>query len=165
MSFQMGNVVVPLRAGLELEHQYSQIGGRATFRTLNGAAVVHRQWGKLKVQIAGRGWQPAGLQFLDPDVPHVLRCTVPRCITAQGVPAFPDGFDAYRTDAGYEPFYQALLPGGDVVDLGAAWASTPGALAYSLWYYPELTVRIEPPEDSGSIHSATDGWSLTCEEI
>lgn len=165
MSFQIGDVVVPTVMALEIDQAYSSVGGRTKLRTLNGSQVIHSQWEKLRVEVSGRGWVPAGLDSLDPNVSHVLRCTSPRTITSPGTPAFPGGFTSYRTDTGYAPYYFAIMPDGGMQPIGAAWASVAGAYMYGLGYYPQLTVTIDPVQETGSLSSGNFGWSLICEEV
>ena len=64
-TFELGGVVVPVTAALDLQQQISVIGGASVLRMMNGAARKQTNWQKLAVALSGSGWAPLGLQSLD----------------------------------------------------------------------------------------------------
>lgn len=168
-AFELGGLVVPITAGLALQQRIEPIGGTALLRLADGGAVKQTTWRRRRVTLSADGWTPPGLAALDFDGPLTLKCGLPTAITTQAlVLALPAG---RRTDAGYAPFARAHLPSGEQRDTaialagnGATLTAVPGAVAYSVWYWPQLTVHAEPPAESFDGSGAVVAWELVAEE-
>lgn len=168
-AFELGAVVVPIIAALDLQQQIETIGGSASLRLGQGALIKQTAWRRVRITLSGSGWCPLGLGNLDWEAQHVLKCGLPDSITtATPSIALPA---ARRTDAGYLPFARAHTPGGwrdtSVAIAGdvATITPVPGAQMYQVWYYPQITCMVEPPPrdfDRGANRAA---WELVCEEV
>lgn len=170
-AFQLGSVIVPVVAALNYDERFENLEGATLLRLGEGAGVKQSVWQKWRVTLSGDGWMPFGLDTLDYTAPLVLRCAMPRAVTAAGASiALPS---ARRADAGYLPTARAHLAntGGWVdtaLSIGGDTATvTPvsGAIAYSVLYYPQLTVIASRPTTSGSRAAGTFAWELACEEV
>lgn len=166
--FQIGTVVIPVGAAMAISQRIEVIGGRSRLRFATGAGLQQVAWEKLRITISGSGWCPIGLGAIDYASPMTLKCGRPRSITgASNIITLPA---ARRTDAGYLPYAWAHTPEGPVnTTVGiagnvATCMPVSGAVAYSVMYYPELSVLCDPPteeiDDSGRVVS----WELTAEE-
>lgn len=166
---ELGSIALPLDAGLGYSESFETFGGFATLRLGAGAAVKQTAWEKLRVTLSGEGWVPHGLQALNYSAPLTLKCGTPRAITSSTPSAtLPAG---RRTDAGYTPFAFAHTARGRVatpVSVAAHTATvTPvaGATAYSVMYYPQLSVIATPPADETRTEDAATSWQIVCEEV
>lgn len=167
--FELGGVVVPMTAALDLQQQITVTGGASTRRMMNGAALKQTQWQKLAVTLSGNGWCPLGLDALDYTGPLTLKCGLPRAIRSQSTSiALPV---ARRTDTGYEPFARAHLADGREVETAVSIAThvatvtaVAGAVSYAVWYFPQITVIASPPDESFDQGGAECSWSITAEE-
>ena len=168
-AFELGGVVVPMTAALDLQQQITVTGGASTRRMMNGAALKQTQWQKLAVTLIGNGWCPLGLDALDYTGPLTLKCGLPRAIRSQSTSiALPV---SRRTDAGYEPFAHAHLADGREVETAVSIAThvatvtaVAGAVSYAVWYFPQITVIASPPDESFDQGGAECSWSITAEE-
>lgn len=168
-AFELGSVMVPLTAALDLQQQIGTIGGFSTLRMMNGGAIKQTQWSRLSVSLSGSGWSPLGLQSLDYSVPLTLKCGLPRAIRSQSnVIALPT---ARRTDSGYDPFARAHMADGREVETAVSIAAhtatvttVAGAIGYAVWYYPQLTVIANPPEETFDQTTGECAWSISAEE-
>ena len=43
-TLKLGSLVIPLRAGLDIEQNYTLIGGETTLRTLDGTGIKQETW-------------------------------------------------------------------------------------------------------------------------
>lgn len=166
---ELGGVIVPQHAALDLEQTYEPIGGYTTRRMLSGAGSKQTHWLKLRTTIRGSGWIPAGLDGLDFSAPMELKCIKPRAVTsAANVFTIPA---ARRSDAGYEPAGRALVDGQWVessvgmVGNTATVAAVAEATQYQVLYYPQLQVIADPPREVLDASGAAYSWSLNCEEV
>lgn len=168
-AFELGGVVVPMTAALDLQQQITVTGGASMRRMMNGAAIKQTQWQKLAVTLSGNGWCPLGLDALDYSGPLTLKCGLPRAIRSQSTSiALPV---ARRTDTGYEPFARAHLADGREVETAVSIAAhvatvsaVAGAVGYAVWYFPQLTVIASPPDESFDQGGAECSWSISAEE-
>lgn len=168
-AFELGGVIVPMIAALDLQQQVTVTGGASVRRMMNGAAIKQTQWQKLAVTLSGNGWCPLGLDALDYTGPLTLKCGLPRAIRSQSTSiALPV---ARRTDAGYEPFARAHIADGREVETAVSIAThvatvtaVPGAVSYAVWYFPQLTVIASPPDESFDQGGAECSWSISAEE-
>jgi len=168
-AFELGGVVVPMTAALDLQQQINVTGGASMRRMMNGAAIKQTQWQKLAVTLSGNGWCPLGLDALDYTGPLTLKCGLPRAIRSQSTSiALPV---ARRTDTGYEPFARAHRADGREVETAVSIAThvatvtaVAGAVSYAVWYFPQLTVMASPPDESFDQGGAECSWSITAEE-
>ncbi len=170
ITLQIGAIIIPMRAGLDLEQSYEPIGGYTVQRTLNGTGIPQRTWRRTRITISGGGWLPAGLETIDTTVSQAVACIVPRAMVADAsrqatLPA------SRRADSGHTPWAFAILPSGDVVntpvDLAGNLATADavaGAVAYHIQYFPLITCWIHPPVESGSRGDASYRWELVAEE-
>lgn len=169
-SFELGGVVVPWRAALDHDQQIEAIGAMSTVRLLDGSAVRQTAWrGKLRVTLSGSGWTPLGLSGLDYTQAMTLKCAIPE--TVQSAVAAITLPAARRTDSGYAPFAQAHMADGSTVDTSvsvvgdvATCTAISGAIGYSVWYWPQLTVFADEPTRTGSAGTGDFGWQIVCEE-
>ena len=168
LAFELGAVKVPMTAALGLQQQCAPIGGNTVLRLGNGAAVKQTTWRKQRITLTGDGWVPPGLGGLDYDGQLLLKCGLPEAIASTIVTVTLPA--ARRTDAGYLPFARAHLPGRDVetaVSMAgnvATVTAVTGAQAYTVWYYPQLTVICEPPQTTFDGAGAAVAWELVAEE-
>ena len=80
-SFELGGIVVPLRAALAYDQQIEPIGASSVRRFVDGSAVKQTVWGgKLRISLSGDGWAPLGLHDLDYTAPLTLKCGTPEAI-------------------------------------------------------------------------------------
>lgn len=172
MIFQVGSFVLPLAAGLDLQQNYEQLGGQGILRAVSGRGIKQRTFNKLRVRTSGSGWMPSGLEEIDQDAQHVMKCIAPRRVRANFSTRQAPLPTARRSDSGFTPFAVAELAGGRLVDCAvtmagdvATAAAVSGALAYHVNYYPQLTVYVLSPTTSGNAGDASYGWELIAEEV
>lgn len=172
MILQIGSFVLPLASGLDLQQQYEPLGGDTILRAGTGRGIKQSTWRRLRVRTSGSGWLPAGLEALDLDVQHVMKCIAPRRLLADFATRQATLPADRRSDTGFTPYAVAELSGGRLVDVGmtlvgdvATAASTPGANAYHIHYFPQLTVWLMAPQSSGNAGDASHGWELIAEEV
>ena len=161
-------VELSLYEALGYSQTYEKIGGRATFRTLDGTGVKQQNWVRLKTTVSGNGGLPLGMSALDYAGFLTLSCGAPRSISSANnaivVPA------ARRTDDPYNPTGLKRINGflipAPVVMAGNTATVTPdgNADSYAVLYYPEILVMMNDPSESFDIHDVSSGWSFTAEE-
>lgn len=168
-AFELGGIVVPIHAALDLQQQIEPIGGSALLRLGQGTAIKQATWRKRRITLSASGWCPPGLGALNWNSPLTLKCGLPESITTATTSAtLPAG---RRTDAGYEPFARAHTAQGwrdtplALAGNAATITAVSGAVAYQVWYWPELSVYAEPPVQTFDQASAQASWDLVCEEI
>jgi hypothetical protein len=169
---QIGSFVLPVAAGLELQQNYEQIGGQGILRAVSGRGIKQRTFSKLRVRTSGSGWMPSGLEEIDEDAQHVMKCIAPRRMRANFTTRQATLPAGRRSDSGFTPFAFAELSGGRLVDCAvslagdvATAAAVSGAVAYHIHYYPQLTVFILSPTTSGNAGDASYSWELIAEEV
>lgn len=175
-TFELGTVIVPIHSAYELSQTYEPLGGFATIRMLNGAALKQQNWEKIGTTITGNGVIPPGLEGLDYSLSHLMKCAAPRAVTSTAtvivIPA------ERRTDGEFAPTGWAYTdPEGKNRGL---WEETPiistvvdtvtltpvvGALNYQVRYFPEFEVFAEKPNQNIDVHPKTQGWTLTAEQV
>lgn len=167
-AFELGGIVVPIHAALDLQQRIEPIGGSTLLRLGQGAAVKQTTWRKRRVTLSASGWCPPGLDALAWDTALTLKCGLPESITTATASAtLPT---ARRTDAGYEPFARAHTAHGwqdtpmTLAGNAATITAVTGAIAYQVWYWPQLSVYAEPPAQDFDQASAQASWELVCEE-
>lgn len=172
MIFQVGSFILPLAAGLDLQQNYEQIGGQGILRAVSGRGIKQRTFNKLRVRTSGSGWMPSGLEEIDQDAQHLMKCVTPRRLLANFTTRQATLPAGRRSDAGFTPFAFAELQGGRLVDCAVTIAgnvatadSVSGAVAYHVNYYPQLTVWLLSPTTSGNVGDASYGWELIAEEV
>lgn len=171
MSLQLGTFILHDIAGFDIEQQYHPIGGEHLFRAASGNGIKQSTWSKLRVTTSGTGWIPSALGSIDYDQQMVLKCVVPRAISASVGTRQATLPAARRSDGKFSPYGIAILSNGQAVQTSAAMvgnvatlAEVSGAVAYEACYYPELTVWAFRPSVSGNRSDATHRWELVCEE-
>ena len=168
-AFELGGIVVPIHAALDLQQRIEPIGGSTLLRLGQGAAVKQTTWRKRRVTLSASGWCPPGLDALNWDAPLTLKCGLPESITTATASATLPA--ARRTDAAPYGFAVdaigllrpvAVSLAGNTATL-AVWA---GAVSYQVLYYPLLTVRapagVRVEYDAAG---AAAGWELVFEEV
>lgn len=166
----IGSIQIPFIAGIDLTQSYSEEGGQVFHRMHSGALRVQRNWAKLVTEVSAAGWIAPPLAGLDTSLPYEISCIEPRAIySSSPVIALPA---ARRSDAGYEPFGTALLPGNEAVDTPlvlagntATLTAVAGALQYSASYYPKFTAHLTDTQERHDDADATWSWSFTAREI
>ena len=169
-AFEIGGIVVPLHAALDMQQIIEPLsGGSAVLRLGAGAAIKQSTWEKSAIRISASGWCPPGLGTLDYAAPLVLKCGLPQAVTTNTTTAaLPP---ARRSDSGYAPFARAHT--------GVDWHDTPvslagdvatitavaGALAYQVWYWPQFVVYASPPSTTFDQATAVAVWEMACEEV
>lgn len=168
-AFELGGVVVPIHAGLGLNQRIESAGGSTSLRLSGGALIKQTAWSKLRVTLSGDGWSPPGLGALDYSATLVLKCGLPDSVSsASNVITLPA---SRRTDAGYLPFARAHLADGwqdtpvSITGNDATCTAVSGAIAYSVWYFPQLTVYADRPAVEFDGAGAAAAWELVCEEV
>lgn len=172
MIFELGPLVIPSIAGFELSQQYQPLGGESIFRAISGRGIKQMSYDKLRVVTSASGWIPAGLESLDYQAQHVLKCVIPRRIVADPVTRQATLPTARRSDAGHDPFAIAMMDSGRAVRTSMSLAgnlatvdAVSSAVGYAVLYLPQLTVWAMRPNTSGDAGTATYRWELTCEEV
>lgn len=169
-AFELGGVVVPWSAGLGLEHSYRVVGGFSSRRRLSGALLKQSHWQKLEVTISASGLSPLGLQDLNYLEPMTLKCGEPRGVrSSSNVISLTT---KRRTDAGYEPKGFAYLANRAAVETSisisshvATLGAVSGAIGYAVFYYPQLSVICNPPDESFQQQDGSVSWTLVAEEV
>ncbi|MBP8788784.1 MAG: hypothetical protein KBH41_15180 [Azonexus sp.] len=168
----IGTLSIPTVAALDIDQAYEPLGGESIFRTVSGAGLKQSTWQRTRIVTSGRGWLPAGLDTLDSTQQHVLKCITPRRVPADFATRQATLPAARRSDTGHTPWGVALMSdgspvytpaamGGDVATLDAV----AGAVAYQALYFPQMTVWVARPTDSGTRSDASYQWQLVCEEV
>ena len=165
-AMQLGAVIVPVAAALNYSERIETFGGRYRGRTAAGAAVPQIAWERLRVTLSGSGWMPPGLAMLDFSAPMTLKCGLPSSVSSvSNVLTLPA---ARRTDAGYTPYAWAQTDTGvtnTAVSLSgdtATCTTVAGAVAYTVMYWPQLTVVCDPA--SLDMSRAGSSWEIVAEE-
>lgn len=170
IAFVLGGVSVPWNAAMNLQQDLRPIGGASIRRMMNGRGVKQSHWNKLQILLSAEGMSPAGLSQLDFTGSLLFKSGVPRAIRSDSniitLPA------ARRTDTGFLPFGKAYFPRGasiatalSIVSNTATLTVVSGAISYSVFYYPEINVVGDPPNEEFEESSGDFSWSLTLEEI
>lgn len=172
MSLEIGSLVIPGIAGIEIDQQYVPLGGETILRAVSGRGIKQMTYQKLRIVTSGQGWLPSSLETLDYAAQHVIKCVVPRGMVANFATRQATLPAARRSDTGYTPFGTALLAGGQAVDTAvtmagdvATCAAVSGAVSYHVSYFPAPTVYLLRPQASGSLADASYRWELTAEEV
>jgi hypothetical protein len=172
MSLEIGSLVIPFRAGLEVDQQYAALGSEAILRAGSGRGIKQMTYERLKVTTSGNGWMPAALETLDYTAQHTLKCVVPRGMTATFATRQATIPAARRSDTGYIPFATALLASGEgratAVSMAgnvATCTAVSDAVSYHVAWYPSLTVWLMRPQTSGALSDASYRWELVAEEV
>lgn len=170
IAFVLGGISVPQNAAMNLQQDLRPIGGASIRRMMNGRGVKQSHWNKLQILLSAEGMSPPGLSQLDYTGILVFKSGVPRAIRSDSniitLPA------ARRSDAGFLPFGKAYFPRGSsvftpvsIVSNTATLTTVSGAISYSVFYYPEINVIGDPPNEEFDESSGDFSWSLTLEEI
>lgn len=172
MSLEIGSLVVPLLAGMDIDQKYDALGGEKILRAGNGRGIKQMTYERLRVTTSGSGWMPAGLESLDFTAQHVVKCVVPRGLTANFSTRQATLPAARRSDGDYIPFGTALLAGGRAINTPVTMAgnvgtctAVSGALSYHVSYFPSVTCWLMRPQTSGNLADASYRWELTAEEV
>lgn len=163
-------VTVPVEAIAEFDQDYEHLEASSFDRLATGEGVLRVGWvGKLSTVIVGRGWAPSALISLAPGVAHTLQCAMPLSVdsntTSITIPA------NRRTDSGHTPVGYALVDGifvqTPITDITAnvcTLTAVPGATAYRVDYWPQITVHVRRNTAKGG-SSAEHGWTIEAEEF
>lgn len=182
MWFEIGGIKVSPQGALTFRQTYLVEESAAVLRLAGGGAIKQYSWQKLAVSTQGTGRYPPGLDALDYSQPLLMLCAEPREVTGtSNVLTLPA---ARRVDAGFVPIAFALVTpdGGDglldprwqpaeVAVAGDVATVTPvaGAVAYQVWYWPEITVFATRPQQDWSGQPAGSGhafsWTLEAREV
>lgn len=163
----IGGLRIGFDAGYGLIQDYETIGGSSVLRMLDGTGIKQTHWQKLRTRISGRGRYPPGLDGLDYSTSMQIACAAPRSLTsASNVFTLPA---ARRSD--WPPAGYAIVDGRvirvavSVVSNTATVATTAGADAYQVIYWPMLTVLASPPQITFDARNPAQSiWSLEAEE-
>lgn len=160
---------ISFHEALNYIQSYENIGGHATFRTLDGTGVKQQNWSKLKTSVSGNGSTPSSLSGLDYSGAITLKCGAYRkAVSTSNVIVVPAD---RRGDAGYEPRGMKRVRG---VFLPASISTTGNtatveidaeANAYSVVYYPEIIVLMNNPSEGFSVGNEETSWSFTAEQV
>lgn len=160
----LGGIAVPLHAGAP-DVRYDYAGGAADVILAGGRPVRMRHWNKRLITIAGSGWMATGLDALDWDAEHELRCPTPLRISGIGTTLTLTA--DVRPD---EPVTAQAMVNGEWRSAAAAVAGrtvtiTPvsGATTYTVVWFPVFNVLCEPPPEGYS--GAAVDWQLICREV
>lgn len=170
--FEIGGIVLPFAANLEINQSYEPIYGTADrpIRMMDGTGVKQFAWGsKLRTTISVRGWLPPAFDGLDYTQPMLIKCAGPRKLesvsNAIGLPT------TRRTDAGFEPHGYAIVNGQHVEspvnvagDIATVTVVT-GASHYVVAYYPEFTAWVSPAQTQSDMSRMNFEWRLEAEEV
>lgn len=165
----IGGIPISVEASDTISQTYAPIGGRATIRMMDGAALRQKNWSRIKttVSVSAARFLPA-LASLDLDVPQVIQCVAPRHIAGMSnAVSLPI---SRRTDVppyGFATIANGfMVPTAGVLD-GNTYTLAPvaGALRYTACYLPELTVLITDLAEHYDVRGAVAGWELTAEEV
>lgn len=157
-----------------IEQSYERVaGGTGGARMADGSWVGMERWSRLATTISGRGPLPAALAGLAWPGPFDLACIAPRAValaaggalsvTLPGTvrtdaPVFARGMAADGTES-----YHAHVAVADGV---ATVTAHPGAVAYSVYYYPLLRVQsVAGVRETWDRFSGTAGWEVQFEEV
>ena len=169
---KVGAVSLPVLACLELTQSYAPLGGDTILRSGRGTALHQQSWRKVRITTSGSGWIPAWLDAVDTTVAQTLACIMPRLLPADAGTRQATLPATRRSDAGHTPYGLAFLADGSAQLAGASLAgnvatvaAVAGAVAYAVGYYPQYTVRVLRPTDSGDRAGAQARWELVCEEV
>lgn len=172
MSLEIGSLIIPFRAGIEIDQEYASLGGEMILRAVSGRGIKQMTYDRLRVTTSGSGWMPAALETLDFTAQHVLKCIVPRGMTAVFATRQATIPAARRSDAGYLPFGTALLASGEAIATPVTMATNvatctavSGAVSYHVAWYPAPTVYLLRPQTSGNLADASYRWEIIAEEI
>lgn len=159
----LGGITVPLHAGAP-DVQYDYAGGAADIVLSGGKPVRMRHWSKRLITIAGTGWMATGLDALDWDAEHELRCSAPLRLSSTSTTLTLTA--DVRPD---EPVTAQALVGGEwqaatASVSGRAVTITPvaGATLYTVAWFPKFTVLCTPPPEG---YAGDVSWQLICREV
>lgn len=159
----LGGITVPLHAGAP-DVSYAPAGGASDVVLAGGRPVRMRHWHKELITISGTGWMATGLDALDWDAEHTLRCPKPRRMATHGTSVTLPSEPRPDVPVGAHALVGKNWVGTPVTRAGRAVTITPvtGASQYSVYWYPQYTVLVTPPgEESGTDVS----WQLVCREV
>src|SRR5690554_6383566 len=158
----VGNTVPP-HAGTP-DVSYAEAGGATDVALASGAPVTMRHWRKEQINIRGQGCMSTGLDALNWDAQHTLRCpksnrmaTTGTSVTLTSDPR-PDVPVCAHALVGKNWVPTPVTRAGRAVTI----TPVPGASQYSVYWYPQFTVLVTPPteENAGDV-----SWQLICREV
>ena len=172
MSLEIGGAVIPNRAGFDVDQQYEMLGTETILRACSGRGIKQMTYEKMRITTSCSGWMPSGLETLDYTAQHVVKCVVPRGITANPSTRQATIPAARRSDSGYLPFGLAISATGEAVKTAVTMATNlatcdavSGATSYHVSWYPSVTCWLMRPQTSGNLADASYRWELTAEEV
>ena len=163
----IGGVIIGLDAAHDLTQTYEEVGGRTLRRKLDGAALLQRNWGKIRTVISGRGRLPDGLEGLDYTTSMTIDCMAPRSVWGSSTTIV---IPAARRTSGWVPHAYAIVAGQHVrTSLTIATntctlTAVTGAQGYLVAYYPSLSMYAEPPRQTFGGRGPSAGWEIVAEE-
>lgn len=168
-AFELGAVVVPAHVALGFNQRIETFGGSRRLRLGTGNGIQQTVWRRRRITLSGEGWCPPGLDALNYNGPLTLKCGLPVAVLSTATTVtLPT---ARRTDAGYLPFARAHLPDGwvetsvSITNHVATLGAVSGAISYSVWYWPQLSVLADPPSQEFDASGGAVAWELVCEEV
>lgn len=159
----LGGITVPPHAGTP-DVSYAEAGGATDVTLAGGATVRMRHWRKELITISGTGWMSTGLDALDWDAQHTLRCPKPKRMATTGTSVTLTSDPRPDVPVGAHALVGKSWVPTPVTRSGRAVTITPvpGASQYSVYWYPQFTVLVTPPteENAGDV-----SWQLICREV
>lgn len=165
---------VTINEAMEFSQNYTPITGSTVNRMQNGTAVKQTHWEKLSTSIDCSGVIPAAFGAIDFKDQYLMRCGAKRSVSSSSaninVPS------ERRSDTGYEVTGYGYIEDGQGRGI---WQETPvtmvvdvaqltpiaGVSWYRAYYWPEITVFSEAPNESADVHGADYSWTLEAEQV
>ena len=159
----LGGITVPIESGAP-ECTYEPAGGATDVTLTSGTVVRMRRWSKELITITGNGWFATGLDALNWDNQHILRCNKPKRMAAGLTATLPSD---PRPDV---PVQAVALVDGQAIPTPVSMAgrnatvtAVTGATSYIITWYPQYLVLCTPPPEQHT--SAGVDWTLICREV
>lgn len=162
-------IVVPDDNRSQMSQTYKALSAGEVNRVQSGAGLYRGYWsGKIATTVSGQGRLASVLSAILPNQSVVMKCIQSRAVGSSShiitVPA------ARRADVPMVGY--AITADNDSVETSiddvtgnvVTLAEVPGAVGYSVNYWPELTLINCQFEDNIEVSDALWGWSLSGEE-
>lgn len=168
---QVGSVIVPQRAGVDLTMEFEPLEGGSLLRMSDGSLKKVVIWsGKTAARVRGAGRLPPSLQLLDLSSSHVVKACAPRAVSsATNTVTIPA---ARRTDLSSSVIGVALLDGFGAIETEVVsvianvvtLTSVAGAVGYQALYFPQFTAFVSDLGETYDRRRAQTRWSLRVTE-
>lgn len=167
-TFEVGGIEIPVFSVIDFNQSYEVIGGSSLLRMLDGAAVKQNQWSKIRTTISGSGSIPPGLEGLDYTTSKTLKCAGKKSISSlSNVIVLPAArrSDTPHLPRGFAMVDRLLVATSISISTNTATLGVvSGADFYTVHYWPQITVFVQPPRESHDVNGAVINWSLEAEE-